>query len=193
MVPWKAFKLAFVPGNEDLRILDIGPNLEAGTFKVAGVELGRVIHYHKFRHAVAFPGVLNGRKLAQHVSLGKDRVFETPHHGQATRRFEPHVKAHWAAGVLIERRGDRGSTQRQHGIVVHDDEVAGRVVHRYALKGAGGVRPGAVYPEFHFGPAFAGWVPIRIRDIAACRACLRVRWRKKFASAARIQAHHGTS
>ena len=29
------------------------------------------------------------------------------------------------------------------------------MVHRYALKSAGGVRPGAGYPEFRLGPAFA--------------------------------------
>ena len=51
----EAFELALVPRNEDLRVLDIGADLETGTFEVAGVELGWIIHDHEFRHAIAFP------------------------------------------------------------------------------------------------------------------------------------------
>src|SRR5208337_726574 len=108
----EAFKLALVPRNEDLRILDIGADLETGTFEVAGVELGWVIHDHEFRHAIALPGVFDGRKLARDICFWKDRVFEAPHHGQATRRFEARVEAHWTTCVLIQRRSDRGSSER---------------------------------------------------------------------------------
>ena len=77
----KAFELALVPGNEDLRVLDIGADLETRTFEVAGMELGRIIDDHEFRHAIAFPAVLDRRKLARDIGLGKNRVFEAPHHG----------------------------------------------------------------------------------------------------------------
>ena len=51
----KSFKLALVPRNEDLRVLDIRADLETGTFEMAGVELGWIINDHEFRHAIAFP------------------------------------------------------------------------------------------------------------------------------------------
>ncbi len=71
----ESFKLAFVPGNENFRVLDIGPDLEARSLEMAGVELGWIIHDHKFRYAVAFPGVLDGKKLrAAHRSWEGSRV-----------------------------------------------------------------------------------------------------------------------
>src|SRR6185312_12804968 len=40
----KAFELSLVPRNEDLRVWDVGADLETGTLEVTGVELGWVIH-----------------------------------------------------------------------------------------------------------------------------------------------------
>src|ERR1041384_5424384 len=150
----KAFELSLVPRNEDFRVLDIGADLETGTFEVAGVELGWVIHDHEFRHAIAFPRVLDGRKLARDICLWKDRVFKAPHHRQATWRFKARVEAHWTTCMFIERRGDRGSPERQHRGVIHDDHVAGRVIHRHPLERAAGFGTAARYAKLHFGAAF---------------------------------------
>src|SRR5205085_1606713 len=83
--------------------------------------------------------------------LGENRVFKAPHDGQATRRFESSVEAHWRTGVLIQRGSDCRPAKRQHATVVHDDDVAGGVIHRYPLESAGSFGSSGRHPELHFG------------------------------------------
>src|SRR5215208_254638 len=58
----ESFEFPLVPGHEDLRILNVGADLQARAFEVAGMELWRVIDYEEFRHAVALPAVLDSGK-----------------------------------------------------------------------------------------------------------------------------------
>ena len=76
----KSFQFAFVPGHEDLRILDVGADLQACSFEVAGMELSGIIDNDQFRHAVALPPVLDPRKLALDIRLRENCVFEASHH-----------------------------------------------------------------------------------------------------------------
>ena len=76
----ESFKLALVPGHENLRVLDVGADLETCALEVAGMELWRIIDHHEFRHAIAFPAVLDRGKLARDIGLWENRVFEAPHH-----------------------------------------------------------------------------------------------------------------
>src|SRR5580658_6572481 len=149
------FELTFVPGHENLGILDIGADLQTRAFEVTGMELRRVIDDHEFWYPVAFPPVLDRRKVPRDIGLRENRVLQASHHRQAARRFESSVEAHWTTSVLIEGGSDRRPAQRQHATVVHYDDVAGSVVHRYTLQGAGSLGPRGGYPEFHFGAAFA--------------------------------------
>src|ERR1039458_5913718 len=95
------------------------------------MELRRVIDDKEFGNPVAFPPVLDRGKLPRDISLGENRVLKASHHGQAARRLEPSVETHWRTGVLIQGGSDRRPAQRQHATVVHDDNVAGSVIHRY--------------------------------------------------------------
>jgi hypothetical protein len=101
------------------------------------MKLRRIIDHHKLRHTIAFPRILDGRKLATDIGFRKDCVLEAPHYGQAARRLETSAKAHRAACMLIKGRGDRRTPERQHRVVVHDEDVAGGVIHRHSLERAG--------------------------------------------------------
>ena len=80
----KPFELALVPGNENLGILDIGADLQTRAFEMSGMELRRVIDHHEFWHPVAFPPVLDRRKLPRDIGLGENRVFQASHHGHVS-------------------------------------------------------------------------------------------------------------
>src|SRR5713226_914562 len=71
-----------------------------------------IVNDNQFRHAIAFPQVLDGGKLTLNIGLWKDRILEAPHHCQATWRFESGVKAQRAACILVERSRDRRPAQR---------------------------------------------------------------------------------
>src|SRR5271157_138878 len=87
------------------------------------MELGRVINHEQFRDAIAFPRVLDGWKLPGDIGLGEDRVFEAPHDSQTAWWFEAGIKTRWTTRVFIKSCGNRRSSQRQHGGVVHDYDV----------------------------------------------------------------------
>src|SRR6266568_3822516 len=119
------------------------------------MELSRIIDDNQFGHAIALPAVLDPRKLALDIGLRENRVFEAPHHRQTTGRLEPGIEAHRTPRILVKRRRDRRPAERQHAVVVYDDDVTGRVIHRYPLKSPGRVGASAGHSEFHLGPALA--------------------------------------
>src|SRR6266536_6124629 len=101
------------------------------------MELSRIIDDNQFRHPIALPAILNPWKLALDIDLRENRVFEAPHHRQTTRRLETGIEAHRAPRILVKRRRDRRPAKRQHAVVVYDDDVTRRVIHRYPLKSPG--------------------------------------------------------
>jgi hypothetical protein len=125
----ESFEFAFVPRNEDFCVLDIGADLEARTLEVAGMKLRGIVDHHEFRHAVGFPRILDGGKLALYIRFWKNRVLEAPHHRQAARWFKAHVKASGTSSVFIERGSEGGTSERQHRVIVHHNDVARRVIH----------------------------------------------------------------
>ena len=102
MVPWKRSSLPLYQGTRTFAYWISVPTWRQARSKWLEWNSGGLSTTTRVRHAIAFPGVPDGRKLTRYVNLGKNRVFNT--YGQALRRFEPHVKAHWAAGVLVERQ-----------------------------------------------------------------------------------------
>src|SRR5271157_5262661 len=131
----ESFELALVPGHEDFGVLNIGSDLQTRALEVGRMELGRVINHEQFWDAIAFPRVLDGWKLPGDIGLGEDRVFEAPHDSQTAWWFEAGIKTRWTTRVFIKSCGNRRSSQRQHGGVVHDYDVGWSVIHFHALEG----------------------------------------------------------